>query len=222
MSKGTKNVNDASKLQGDLNVIYDWAEINNMTFNDTKFELLRYGKDETLKLCTSYTADTGIVISEKCHVKDLGVTMSSNANFSEHTQQVVSKSYDMCGWIFRTFQTRSTHPMLVLWKQLVIPKLDYCSQLWSPVKVNDIQRLEMVQRNFIRKISGMSDLNYWQQLEHLKLYSLQRRRERYQIIYIWCILEEIVPAVNDVKSKTCPRKGRTCVVPVTKKRSLLE
>ena len=63
----------------------------------------------------------------------------------------------------------------------------------------------------------MSELNYWQQLEHLKLYSLQRRRERYQIMYIWCILEGLVPAVNNVKYKICPRKGRTCVIPMTKK-----
>ena len=30
----------------------------------------------------------------------------------------------------------------------------------------------------------------------LKLYSLQRRRDRYTIIYVWKILESIVPNLN--------------------------
>ena len=35
---------DVTELQNDLNSIYNWAESNNMSFDDTKFELLRYGK----------------------------------------------------------------------------------------------------------------------------------------------------------------------------------
>ena len=30
--------------------------------------------------------------------------------------------------------------MLTLWKSLVMPILDYCSQLWSPSKVGEIQQ----------------------------------------------------------------------------------
>ena len=39
----------------------------------------------------------------------------------------------------------------------------------------------MSQRNFIRKIYKLS---YWDQLKRLSLYSLQRRRERYMVIYV--------------------------------------
>ena len=34
---------DAIEFQKDLNLIYEWAELNNMRFNDKKFELIRYG-----------------------------------------------------------------------------------------------------------------------------------------------------------------------------------
>ena len=83
--------------------------------------------------------------------------------------------------------------MLTLWKSLVIPIFDYCSQIYNPTKACQIQQLEMVQRSYIRKINGMKDKKYWDQLKILNLWSLQRRRERYQIIYIWKILEELVP-----------------------------
>ena len=64
-----KNVQDASSLQTDLEGVYEWAVDNNSTFNNKKFEALRYGTDSTLKLSTSYTAPDGSLISEKTHLQ---------------------------------------------------------------------------------------------------------------------------------------------------------
>ena len=45
----------------------------------------------------------------------------------------------------------------------------------------------------------------------LKLYSLQRRRDRYTIIYVWKILESIVPNLNiPITSYSSIRRGRLC------------
>ena len=72
----------------------------------------------------------------------------------------------------------------MLWKSLVRPKLEYCCQLWCPTQTGDIQRLEQVQRSFIRKIAGVQQLSYWKQLQKLSLFSLERRRERYITVFI--------------------------------------
>ena len=84
--------------------------------------------------------------------------------------------------------------MLTLLKSLVQPKLDYCSQLWSPSDQNSINKLEAVQRHLVTKIkdSRLSGLNYWEQLSELHLYSQERRRERYQLIFLWIIVQEMV------------------------------
>ena len=87
--------------------------------------------------------------------------------------------------------------MLTLWKTLVLPIVEYCSILWSPTRICDIQALEQLQWPFIRKIYGTSNLSYWDCLKRFNMYSLQRRRERYAIIYLWKILEGIVPNIND-------------------------
>ena len=73
----------------------------------------------------------------------------------------------------------------------------------------------MVQRSFLRKISGMNLLSYWEQLQKLKMYSLERRRERYRIIYVWRVLEGQVPNVgNDrIISQENERRGRECIPP---------
>ena len=56
-----------------------------------------------------------------------------------------------------------------------------------------IDQLEKIQRSFTKHITGMQGLDYSDRLVFLKLHSLQRRRERYCIIYVWKIIEGLVP-----------------------------
>ena len=143
--------------------------------------------------------------------------MSSDATFSTHIKNICQSARNMCSWILRTFTDRSPDLMLTMWKSLVLPILDYCSQLWSPQKKGDIQIIEDIQKSFTRKIPLHKREDYWDRLVSLRLYSLERRRERYRIIYVWKMLENIVPNLtcNDsqIKSHLSPRYGRQCVVP---------
>ena len=92
---GISGVNDASALQRDLEIIYQWAEDNNMSFNDLKFENLRQGNDTTLKAATNYTSPSGNIIDIKKYVRDLDVTTSSDATFSEHIQKICLSARNM-------------------------------------------------------------------------------------------------------------------------------
>ena len=191
-----------------------------MELNGDKFECLRYGPNKDLQSSTTYLSYTGQAIQEKDHVKDLGVAMGRDGTFSMHITKVVSEAERQCSWVLRTFATRQKLPMLTLWRSLVQSKLDYCSQLWCPLAKGDIQTMEMIQRSFLRKILGMNQLTYWEQLRTLNLYSLERHRERYRIIYILHILEGHMPNVLSTNNQTPkitakwhPRRGRECMVP---------
>lgn len=157
-----------------------------------------------------YYDNLGNQIDHSHTVKDLGVHMSADGTFKYHIGTTVTKAKQMCSWILRIFNTRERVPMLTLYKSLVLSQLEYCSQLWSPNKVGEIQSLELVQRSFVRKISGMHNLSYWDQLKCLNLYSLQRRRERYRIIYLWKMLENLVPIFGNITSSYHVRHGRLC------------
>ena len=209
---GVTSQQDTSELQADLDRIYQWAEENNATFNPDKFECLRYGSDETLRNNTFYLSCNGSLICNKTSVKDLGVTMSANASFEEHISNITLAASLQCGWILRTFATRDQAPLITLYKTLVIPILDYCSQLWCPSSQGTIQRVEKVQINYLKKVQGISHLDYWQQLQLLKMKSLERRRERYRAIYVWKVLEDLVPNFG-ITSAYSKRNGRYCVVP---------
>ena len=207
---------DTEKLQDDLNKVYVWAVENNMSFNNNKFELIRYGLNTLLKDSTHYFGPDGSEIESKPHVKDLGVMMSSNGSFSEHINKTCEKARDMCSWILRTFSSRSPLLMTTLWKALVQPILDYCSQLWCPIQPGQIKQLEEIQKSFTRKIKLDHKLDYWERLKTLRFYSQERRRERYRILYLWKMFEKLVPAIGGGHGgilKLHPRNGRTISIP---------
>ena len=110
------------------------------------------------------------------------------------------------GWVLRVFQTRKRSLMLTLLKSLVIPLLEYCCQLWNPWKAKDIQAIEAIQRTLKFKITEVQHLNYWERLHELKLCSLQRRRERYIIIYIWKIAQHMVPNIDGTMGHTIKKR----------------
>ena len=140
---------DVANLQSDLETLYEWSEFNNAMFNPEKFECMRYGLNKDIIDNSFYLSNTGTVIQCKSSVKDLGVTFTSDAKFNEHISNTVISAGLKCGWILRTFKTRESFPLLVLWKALVMPILDYCSQLWSPIAVGQIKALEMWQLNYL-------------------------------------------------------------------------
>ena len=103
--------------------------------------------------------------------------------------------------------------MLTLFKSLVLSRLDYGSQLWSLHLVKHIDQLEQIQRSFTEHITGMQSLDYSDCLVYLKLHSLQRRHERNCIIYVWKIIEGLVPNFpNPIVCSYSDRRGRCCIV----------
>ena len=216
VGKGVDNALDVNCLQNDLNKVYEWAKENNMCLNSSKFELLRYGKN--IFDSPSYSTCHGKEIKPSTVVKDLGVMMSSTCDFSCHIDNVISKANKLTSWALRSFKARSVDFIVTIWKTNILPLFDYCSQLWSPCKRGDIQRLEMVQKCFLKKIAVYNSLSYWEILKMLGLFSLQRRRERYRIIYVWSILEGLVPnpKPDQMFTRFNSRHGRTCSVPVVK------
>ncbi|XP_076069684.1 uncharacterized protein LOC143041557 [Oratosquilla oratoria] len=179
---------DVHHLQNDLGTVYAWVNDSNMQFNEEKFEVLRYGTNQDIKDNTELYMERGMQITPNAHVKCLGIHSSDDATFQHLIMQSVKRARGMVSWVLRTFSSREVQVMLTLWKALIEPILDYCSQLWLPQKCRDIQKLEAVQRNYTRYIRGMKDLNYWNCLEALGLYSQQRRRERYRAVYTWKII----------------------------------
>ena len=115
-------------------------------------------------------------IQVKTDLRDLGVQLSSNLSFSIHIENTVTAASELVCWGMRTFFGRGRKVMITL-LSIVQPKLDYCSQLWSPADQAAI-KIEAVLYNLVSKIKDkrLDYLSYWDKLQELHLYSQERHR----------------------------------------------
>ena len=214
----TRHINsqeDIEDFQDEINNVYDWCKRNNMKFNSTKFEVLKHGKNENLKDVFSYfTPEYENIIERKEVLKDLGTQANDKASIEDHINKVCSNVNRKVGWILRTFSTRTTHVMKLLWKQLVQGHIDYGSQLWQPQQSTNLQRIEKLFKTYSKKIPEIRNENYWERLVILKMNSQQRRLERYRILYTWKALEGLVPECGIInRNSQDSRLGRVCEIP---------
>ena len=71
------------------------------------------------------------------------------------------------------------------------------------------------QRRFTSKIHSVMHLDYWERLKALKMFSLQRRRERYLLIYLWKIINDKVPYDVNISWHVHVRRGIVADIPRT-------
>ena len=212
LQHGISGEKDCELLQEDLDKIYSWADSVGMIFNASKFELLRFWLDRDRAPDILYMAPDGGPIEEKDCLRDLGVRINTDLTFSTQIDKVVEAGSRMAGWALRTFRGRGRVLMLTVLRSLIQPRLDYCSQLWSPRDQGSINRLEHVQRQFISQIRDnyVKQLNYWEKLSELRVYSQERRRERYQICFLWKLSQGLISGYS-ITWQLNERRGRLAV-----------
>ena len=178
------NEADQLLLQEDLDACYKWANDWKMTFHPKKSKVMHIGNKNNRYL---YLLGHNL-ISETKKETDLGILVSDNLSWSEHVANCAKKANRVLGMVKHTFSHMDKEMFISLYQTLIRPQMEYCPQVWSPHLQKDISILEKVQRRATKIVPGLEDLPYEQRLKALKLYPLEERRTRGDMICIWKML----------------------------------
>ena len=132
-----------------------------------------------------------ISVPETNTIKDLGVYISHNLNFSIHIDKIIAKANRMSALIFKSFKCRDTKFLVHMYEVFVRPMLEYNTTVWSPYSFVDIKRIERVQRSFTKRVPGLHDTPYLDRLANLKLERLELRRVRYDLCMAFSIIKRL-------------------------------
>jgi len=99
-----------------------------MLFNMDKCKVMHMGYNN---LQAEYVTDCSILGSVN-EEKDLGVIISEDMKWDKQCGAAASKTNVILGMIERSFCVRSREIVIPLYKSLVRPHLEYCSQIWNP------------------------------------------------------------------------------------------
>ena len=104
-----------------------------------------------------------------------------------------------------------------MWVSLIRPHIDYCSQLWSPGEGPLLDSIERLQYDYTKLSPETRNLTYTERLKKFAITSIQRRFERYKIMYLYKINQKVVPNCGvTIASDRNTRCGLKYVIPMIK------
>ena len=171
----------SAHLQDDIDRFNDWTSSWQLKIHADKSFVLPLGFRRDTNLSDYCINDVQLPVVT--HMKDLGVTIDQNLNFSLHCSNIAKSASSRVGLIFRGFSSRSQIFLVKMFINRVRPVLEYNCEVWSPHILNDIDLLEGIQRSYTKRISGIEHFSYSERLKMCKLEPLELRRLKRDLIF---------------------------------------
>lgn len=144
-----RSMADANSLQEELDTFENWCTLNCMVVNPAKCSVISFTRIRQ-PIVFDYKL-LGTDIQRVDYVKDLGVILDSQLTFKRHVSYIVDKASRTLGFMFRVAKNfTEVYCLKSLYCSLVRSTLEYCSVVWQPYYQNGIERIESVQRRFLR------------------------------------------------------------------------
>src|SRR5664279_504397 len=132
-----------------------------MMFNATKCKVLHIGGSN--KHFVYSMLDCQLLKTDE--ERDLGIVISKDLKSASQWQVSYARASRMLGMIRRNIEYKNKSILVKLYKLLVRPLLEYCTQAWSPYYCKDKLLLERVQHRFTRMIPGFKSMTYEDRLK---------------------------------------------------------
>ena len=182
-----RNEEDCVALNQDLERVSEWSRKWEMAFNTKKCSVLEFGKSNR-RVSGNYLLNNERIM-KRTEEKDLGVTVADNLSFGKHINKITGETYNLVKNIRTAFTYIDEEMVKKLITSMIRPRLEYAALVWSPNLKKEIRKVERIQRAATKLPETLRDCTYEERLEKLGLITLEKRRERGDLIALYRIQE---------------------------------
>jgi hypothetical protein len=126
--------------------------------------------------------------------------LSEDLGWSKHIAKTASKASSRLGFVRRNLKNCPISCHKTAYIALVRSVLEYGSVVWDPHLTRDIDKLEQIQRNGARFITGDYKSRHEEavtnMLKDLDLPTLQDRRTNAKLVFLYKVVEGLAPAID--------------------------
>ncbi|XP_045455269.1 uncharacterized protein LOC123664948 [Melitaea cinxia] len=169
-----------------------------MTLNVNKCSVIRFSRHRLRKDCDDYEYRINNAPLKRVEtIRDLGITLDRCLRFDTHFNAISAKALRMLGFILRnTREFKQSDTIILLYNALVRSSLEYCSVVWNPGYRVHIDRIERIQRKFLRILAYRQNVGYLRdyrsRLEHFKMTSLEDRRRMHDLVFLYKLINGVL------------------------------
>ena len=178
-----ENEESCVELQNDLDTVKQWSDEWKLEFNTRKCHVIEGGTSKN-RPHWEYKLGNN-VIDKTDKEKDLGVIVRGDLSPENHINKIVGEVYGMLNRIRIAFNYIDVEMLAKIIKVMIRPKLEYAVVVWAPHLKKHINKLEKVQRAATRLVPELRVLSYEERLAILGLTTLEKRRERGDMIMMY-------------------------------------
>lgn len=174
------SITDCLFLQRDLNNLMSYYSKNNITISIPKCQCISFTRKKK-PIIFPYNFDN-IPIERVEVIRDLGILLDSGMSFSNHIDNIVKRSYQSLGFVIRTCKPFTTIMSLkIIYYAYIRSILEYACQIWCPFYAIHKNRIENIQRKFVRylnyKFNATSNAHYSDSCREYRILTLEQRRK---------------------------------------------
>ena len=198
-------LDDCFALQELLKRFEQWCAGNCLTLSIEKCQVITFSRK--LKPIIFDYKLSGRSLERVHRIKDLGVTLDDRLTFRFHRDEVISKANRQLGFIMKIAKGfQDPHCLRSLYCALVRSILEFAVVVWCPYQSTWINRLESIQRKFVRYAlrnlpwrEGQQATPYVARCQLLGLDTLEVRHRTMQALFVTKILNGIVDSPSLLK-----------------------
>ncbi|KAG6464267.1 hypothetical protein O3G_MSEX014401 [Manduca sexta] len=206
------SVTECERLQDDLNRLINYYNHNRISISIGKCQCISFTRKRNPIIFPYHF--NGTLIERNEVVRDLGVYFDSKLTMSTHIDTIISKAYRNLGFLIRTCRPFSDPVSFkIVYYAYVRSVLEYASPVWCPNYNTYINRIESIQKKFVRHLNfvckkASTAASYENICQTYGLITLKERRQVLDMGFLYDVIRSRLdcPEIVELISLATPKR----------------